>query len=79
MVIIVFMAEAWSSSKGENIVLNISKLASELGQFVKTGKIKEKNPFSKAFKNLNNVKDEEKEYLSEKWILLFQKTTKNYL
>lgn len=34
MVIIVFMAEAWSSSKGENIVLNISKLASELGQFV---------------------------------------------
>ena len=65
-----FMAEAWSSSEGENIVLNISRLASELVQFVKTGKIKEKNPFSKAFKNLNGVKDEDKEFSSERWILL---------
>ena len=45
-----FITTAMQSSEGENIILNMNKLASELGQFVKTGIPKEKNPFVKAFK-----------------------------
>lgn len=65
-----FMSMEMQSSEGENIVLNIGKLASELGQFVKTGIPKEKNIFAKAFENLNDTKDKNKEHISERWILL---------
>lgn len=41
---------AMQSSEGENIVLNIGKLASELGQFVKTGIPKEKIHLQKHLK-----------------------------
>lgn len=65
-----FVGIAMRSSEGENIVLNMNKLASELGHFVKTGVHKEKNPFIKAFKKLNDTEDENKEVVSERWILL---------
>lgn len=65
-----FLATAIQSSEGENIVMNIGKLASELKYFVKTGKVKEKNPFAKVFKNIDGYKDEKEEFLPERWILL---------
>ena len=65
-----FMGTALCSSEGENILMNIAKLASELGEFVKTGEIKEKNPFVKAFKALNGENTENKNILPERWILL---------
>lgn len=61
-----FIATAIQSSEGENIVMNMNKLASELGIFVKTGKAKEKNPFIKALK-ANGHEDEK---VPERWILL---------
>ncbi len=65
-----FLATAISSSEGENIWLNISKFASELGNFVKTGKVKEKNPFTEAFKVLDDKSEENRKFLAERWILL---------
>lgn len=65
-----FLATAIQSSEGENIVINVGKFASELKDFVKTGKVKEKNPFAKAFKNIDGYKDEKEEFLPERWILL---------
>ena len=61
-----FIATAISSSEGENIILNMNKLASNLGEFVKTGRVKDKNPFSKIFRK----EDEDKDIISERWILL---------
>lgn len=63
-----FVAMAIQSSEGENIILNISNLASELGEFVKTGIHKEKNPFIRAFNTLNGT--ENKIVVLERWILL---------
>lgn len=65
-----FIATAISSSEGENIIMNINKLASDLGDFVRTGKVKEKNPFVETLKTLNDVKGENKVAVSERWILL---------
>lgn len=65
-----FMVTAMQSSEGENILLNINRLASELGQFVKTGISKEKNPFLQAFKDLDGVEEKNKEVVPERWILL---------
>ena len=65
-----FMATAMQSSEGENIILNMNKLAMELGQFVKTGMPIEKNPFIKAFKSLNDTEDVKHGILPERWILL---------
>lgn len=65
-----FVATATSSSEGENIVMNITKLASDLGDFVKTGMVKEKNPFVKIFKAVNEAENKDKVFHSERWILL---------
>lgn len=65
-----FLASAFQSSEGENIVLNIQKLAAELADFIKTGKARNKNPFADIFKTLNGEDDEKKEKLPERWILL---------
>lgn len=65
-----FLATAFQSSEGENIVLNIQKLATELANFIKTGKTKNKNPFADIFKSLNEEDIKEKEIPSERWILL---------
>ena len=65
-----FLATAIQSSEGENIIMNIEKLASELGDFVKTGKVKEKNPFAKIFKTINDSETEKKVFISARWILL---------
>lgn len=65
-----FISTAISSSEGENIIMNMNKLASDLGYFVRTGKVKEKNPFVKAFKPLNDVEGKNKIAVPERWILL---------
>lgn len=65
-----FIARAMQASEGESIVLNIDNLASELGQFVKTGITIEKNPFAKVFKSLNGTEDKHKKIFTERWILL---------
>ncbi len=66
-----FISMAVQSSEGENIIMNIENLALELGQFVKTGKTKEKNPFTKALKSLDrDIVKEEREIIQERWILL---------
>lgn len=66
-----FMASAISSSEGENIVLNMKQLASELGYFVKTGITKDSNPFVDVFKSLDGTQEETQETIpAERWILL---------
>lgn len=67
-----FMGAAMTSSEGENIVLNISKLASTLRSFIKTGKTQTENDelvkaFAKAFWG---DKAEEKQESNERWLLL---------
>lgn len=66
-----FISIAMQSSEGENIVLNIRKLALELKQFIKTGTPKEKGKFEEVFKDLSNdAEDKSREVTSERWILL---------
>jgi hypothetical protein len=67
------MSAAMSSSEGENIVLNISKLASALRPFIKTGEVQnESNKFAKAFAKAvwGDKAEEKKEVPNERWILL---------
>lgn len=65
------MITAISSSEGENIVMNMGKLAARLGNFVKTGKDKN-DDLSEALAKLVNRGDKEevKEIPKERWILL---------
>ena len=65
-----FLATAIQSSEGENIVMNVGKLASELNEFIKIGSIKEKNPFVKILKSMNDEKKSDKKVIAERWILL---------
>lgn len=65
-----FLSTAIQSSEGENIIMNISKLSSEVGNFVKTGNVIEKNPFIRAFKSTNGYEKEKSNFLPERWILL---------
>lgn len=65
-----FLATAIQSSEGENIIMNIGKLASELNEFIKTGSIKEKNPFVEILKSINDEKQGDKKVIAERWILL---------
>lgn len=71
---IAFMATALQSSEGENIVLNMSKLASNLRSFICTGKVNSKNEafLSTMAKAINGEDKEkkEKEIPNERWILL---------
>lgn len=68
-----FAAISMCSSEGENIVLNMEKLAARIGNFVRTGEDNDRNiAMQKAFTNL--FKDEEDksniEIPKERWILL---------
>ena len=68
-----FMASAMSSSEGENIVMNIGKLASNLRPFIQTGKIKSKSDdLAEAFKKAmwGEEVEEKKEIPNERWLLL---------
>ena len=67
-----FVATAACSSEGENIIMNIAKMASRLRHFIKTGEDNgRESKLEKAFEKL--LKDdinEEKEVSNERWILL---------
>ena len=70
-----FMATAMSSSEGENIVMNISRLAAKLRHFIKTGEVNDKKAeLAKAFASLSNNdknnKEEEAGLPNERWLLL---------
>lgn len=67
------MATALNSSEGENIVLNIEKLASSLRNFIQTGRNKSRTDaivemFRKA--NGEEKQEAEKEIANERWLLL---------
>ena len=68
-----FMGTAMASSEGENIVMNIGKLASSLRGFIKNGESgKDSDKLSKAFAKAmwgDNTEDE-KEVPKERWLLL---------
>lgn len=69
----VFMANAIQSSEGENIVMNLEKLAARLGEFVENGedpKEKKFNKLVKAIKEINGEDIVESEIINERWILL---------
>lgn len=69
----VFMANAIQSSEGENIVMNLEKLAARLGEFVEKGedpKEKKFNKLVKAIKEINGEDIVESEIINERWILL---------
>ena len=63
-----FAATAMSSSEGENIVLNMSKLASKIGQFVRIGEHLTRH--EKMLKAITGTDDEAKKPSNERWILL---------
>ena len=68
-----FMATAMCSSEGENIVMNMGKLASRLGTFVKEGKdpkYKNKEALARIIANENGEDFIEPEIPKERWILL---------
>lgn len=68
-----FMGMAMTSSEGENIVMNISKLAANLRHFIKTGESqKDSDALADAFKKAfgEKKKEEEKEVPNERWLLL---------
>lgn len=69
-----FMATAASSSEGENIVLNMGRLASSLRSFIETGEVQDESKrLHKAFAEAlwgEDKKEEEKEIPKERWLLL---------
>lgn len=68
-----FGATAMCSSEGENIVMNMGKLAARLGQFVKEGedpKEKKFNRLARSMSELNGEEYKEPEIPNERWILL---------
>lgn len=67
-----FMATAMCSSEGENIVMNLGKLAVRLGDFVKTGEDTKDVKFKALARSLRleDKTEEEKEIPKERWILL---------
>ena len=71
-----FMATAMASSEGENIVMNIGKLASNLRSFIKNGEVKGSGDalaraFAKAMREDDKEnKEDAKETPNERWLLL---------
>ena len=68
-----YMSAAMSSSEGENIVLNISKLASTLRPFIQTGESQiDRDRFTRGFAKAlwGEETEEKKEVPNERWILL---------
>lgn len=65
-----FLATSATSSEGENIVLDIGKLAKRLGDFVRTGEDKEENPLAYIFKRHFDDADKKIEIPKERWIIL---------
>lgn len=68
-----FVATAMCSSEGENIVMNLGKLASRLGNFVRTGEDYKNSLFNKFAESLKETDKEVKAPVKipkERWILL---------
>lgn len=69
-----FMATAASSSEGENIVLNMGRLASSLRAFIETGEVQDESKrLHKAFADAlwgEDKTEEDKEIPKERWLLL---------
>ena len=66
-----FMATAIVSSEGENIVMNMGKLASKLRHFIKTGETDERgDAISRAFRRTCGEETEKREVPKERWLLL---------
>lgn len=63
-----FVATATCSSEGENITLNLGKIASKLRGFLKTGEIK--GDLVSAFAKIFSDEKDEKIVPNERWILL---------
>ena len=63
-----FVATATCSSEGENITLNLGKIASKLRGFLKTGEIK--GDLVSAFTRILSMKEAECITSNERWILL---------
>jgi len=67
----VFGATAMCSSEGENIVMNMGKLASKLGHFIKTGESRKRSKLEQSMRTAYGVKEEApEEPIKERWILL---------
>ena len=68
---IAFGATAMCSSEGENIVMNMGKLAKRLGNFIQTGKDKTRySQMAAVFKSASDIQTEAKNIPKERWILL---------
>lgn len=68
-----FVSASFSSSEGENIVLNLTQLARKIIPFIKTGEEgKRRKDISRVFREAAGVEDNEevKEIPKERWILL---------
>ena len=66
-----FLATASQSSEGENIIMNMSNLARDIGDFVRSGKNSEEEKFDRIPRVLNGeMQKEEHGIPNERWILL---------
>jgi ABC-type cobalamin/Fe3+-siderophores transport system ATPase subunit len=66
-----FLATSMASSEGENIVMNLGRLAAKLRHFISTGEDDDKvNRLAKALSNLAGNKQEKEITTNERWILL---------
>ena len=69
-----FMATAIQSSEGENIVMNMGKLAARLGDFVRDGEDSKEKKYTKLARSMAQMTGEEvpeePEIPKERWILL---------
>ena len=68
-----FLATAMQSSEGENIVMNMGKLARDIGDFVRNGRTAEEermHRMARAFQKARGEDAEEAKIIKERWILL---------
>lgn len=68
-----FMANAMASSEGENIIMNIGRLASSLRPFIKTGEVQDRSDkLSNALAKVmwGDAVEDKGEVPNERWILL---------
>ena len=68
-----FIASSICSSEGENIVMNMGKLARDIGDFVRNGRTAEEermHRMARAFQKARGEDAEEAKIIKERWILL---------
>ena len=74
-----FAATAWTSSEGENITLNLSKIASKWRNFILTGEVNDvSTKFAKSFREACDIDIDNKKITSKKRFILLDAMDSGY-